>query len=1039
MGCHRSEGSVISTLKSTCRCRSLKNRCNGFTVPGQAGKNIAAMQLIIAEKPSVASDLARVLPGKFEQHEGYWEGPEHIITWAVGHLLELKTPEDYSPELSAWLMDSLPIIPGEASGTSGQVLPPFQRKARQGMTKQLRLIRKLGQRDDVVELVNACDAAREGELIFREIDDYMGLGKPVKRLWLQSMTKEGILSAFAEMQNQEHYAGLSAAAYCRAEADWLIGMNATRGITKRLKGRRESGVWSAGRVQTPTLALLVHRELMVLAHVPKPFWRLKGSFHCHDHEYSAQYRVTRTGKDADKIWDEKEAEALLAACKGKPVTVSEKVTESTRRPPYLHSLTSLQKEANSRFGMSAKRTLGAAQRLYEGFKVLTYPRTDSNALPQDYFNHVNDVMNSLAAQNGGGELDASFSEGNRADQIAEAAKIVKEKGLKNTGRNFDDSKVGDHFAIIPTGKWPATPLGGDDAKIFELVLRRFLSAFMEPSKWQKVIRTTEVQVTSTSSLPSWAQEGKPSFFTESNRLVYPGWQLVDRRPPASELLGDIGVAPGEVTDGTTKEMDLEPDQTRPPKRYTEASLLKAMEQATDLDLDAHGEIEDEDDLANLKQRGLGTPATRADTIESLIAKGYVLRSGKTLRAAAKGITLVDFLERLKINNLAKAELTAEMEFHLHQVQEGKRDPENYMEEVKEAVRDFAEKVRVFQYEDLYTELESIGSCPKDGQPIFEGLKGYRCSKVPVGDQFEILVKGMGREAKVPLAEVCEMLAAEIGKLDGVSEVSADPKRTNGYVRLKCKQSGPTPELIQKLEKIVESVVPGGSIKEFKVSAVDADDCGFTIWKEFRGRYLNRPVVQTLLETKDTGPLDGFVSMRGETYAGRVRLDDEFKLEFEPYKGYKGSDDSGAVAPELISYVINEAPYVTCPKCEEGKIIETPTHFECKGEGDEKGCGLKMPRTVCKREMTREDLLPYFEPSVGHTNWIEDFISRKGRAFTARLVRKPNGRHGFEFKPREGGPRKKATKKKASKKKATKKKATKKKATKKKAVKKKAVK
>lgn len=992
------------------------------------------MQLIIAEKPSVAKDLARVLPGNFKQHEGYFEGPDHLITWAVGHMMELKTPEDYAPELSAWLMDSLPIIPGEASGTSGQVLPPFQRKARSGMTKQLRLIRKLGQREDVTELVNACDAAREGELIFREIDDYMGLNKPVKRLWLQSMTASGIRQAFDNIQDAEVYRGLSAAAYCRAEADWLIGMNATRGITKRLKGRRESGVWSAGRVQTPTLALLVHRELKVLAHVPKPFWRLKGTFTCHGTDYTAQYRLTRTAKDADKIWAEKEAEALLAACQKQPVSISEKVSESTRRSPMLHSLTSLQKEANSRFGMSAKRTLGAAQRLYEGFKVLTYPRTDSSALPQDYRNHVDEVIQSLAGQTTANDLQASFSEGKRADAIPEAAQTVLDKGLQNASRNFDDSKVGDHFAIIPTGKWPSTPLGGDDAKVFELVLRRFLAAFMEPSRWQKVIRSTEVQVADKSGLPSWAQEGLPTFFTESNRLVFPGWQLVDRRPPESELLADIGISPGETAEGNSKALEIEPDQTRPPKRYTEASLLKAMETATDLDLDAHGEIEDEDDLQSLKSSGLGTPATRADTIESLIAKGYVLRSGKTLRAAAKGITLVDFLERLKINNLAKAELTAEMEFHLHQVQEGKRDPEQYMVEVKESVRDFAEKVRLFQYEDLFTELEPIGACPKDGEPIFEGLKGYRCSKIPVGDQFEILVKGMGREAKVALPEVCELLAAEAQKLDGVASVESLPKRTNGYVRLKMSSAGPTPDVIAMLEAMVDRVLPENSIKESKVSAMEPDECGFTIWKEFRGRYLNRPVVETLLETKDTGPLDGFVSMRGETYAGRIRLDDEFKLEFEAYKGYKGSDDSGAVAPELISYVINDAPYLTCPKCEEGKIIESPTHFECQVEGSDKGCGLKMPRTVCKREMTRADLLTYFDPAVGHTEWIEDFVSRKGRAFTARLMRKPNGRHGFEFKPREGGPRKKVTKKKTTKK-AAKKKATKKKATKKKAAKK----
>ena len=227
-------------------------------------------------------------------------------------------------------------------------------------------------------------------------------------------------------------------------------------------------------------------------------------------------------------------------------------------------------------------------------------------------------------------------------------------------------------------------------------------------------------------------------------------------------------------------------------------------------------------------------------------------------------------------------------------------------------------------------------------------------------------------------------------------------------------------------------MPANSAKEWSVATVDAEECGFTVWKEFRGRYLNRPVVEKLLVDRDTGALDGFVSMRGETYAGRVRLNDELKLEFEPVKDYRGGDDDGAVAPELVSYQVDESPFVICPKCNEGQITETPTHYECRVEGSEKGCGLKMPRTVCKREMTRKDLTPYFADEPAHTDWIEDFISRKGRAFTARLVRKPNGRHGFEFKPREGGParKKKATaKKKTAKKKATKKKAAKKKASK----------
>lgn len=986
------------------------------------------MQLIIAEKPSVAGDLARVLPGKFEKHEGYWEGPEHLITWAIGHLLELKAPEDYSDELSAWLLDSLPIIPGQASGATGAVLAPFQRKARSGMTKQLRLIKKLAERDDVQSLVNACDAAREGELIFREIDAYIGVGKPVYRLWLQSMTKKAIGTAFEAMKPQTEYAGLSAAAYCRAEADWLIGMNATRGITKRLKGRRESGVWSAGRVQTPTLALLVHRELKVLAHVPVPFWRLKAEFEANGHTYTAQYRKTRTGKDDEKVWEESAAKALHEACKGRPVEVVEKVTESKRNPPALYELTSLQREANARFGMSARRTLQAAQRLYEAHKVLTYPRTDSNALPQDYRGQVDELIQALA----GGAVDqGAFSEAPRAEAISQAAKQVMQDGMKNTGRHFDDARVGDHFAIIPTGTWPGTPLGGDDAKVFELVVRRFLAAFLGPSTWQKVVRESAVQVVDGQSLPEPVR-GTPSFFTESSRMVVPGWQLVDRRPSPSELLGDLGVQPGEVAQAAIQELELEADQTRPPKRYTEASLLKAMEKATDLDLDAFEEIEDADEVENLRQSGLGTPATRADTIESLIAKGYVMRSGKTLRAAAKGITLIDFLERLRISGLAKAELTADMEFQLHLVEEGKKAPDEYMEQVVSGVRDFADKIRHFSYEDLFAELPPVGSCPRDGEDVFEGLKGYRCSKEAEAQRFSITLKGMGKEAAVPLVEVCERIADAAKQLSRVTDAEPQPKRTNGKVIVVRDKVEPVGAFVQELQAMVERELPGKSIKDWSVEPLEAEECGFTIWKEFRGRYLNRPVVEKLLVDKESNALDGFVSMRGETYAGKVRLNDEFKLEFEPVKDYRGSDDDGAVEPELVSYQIDASPYVGCPKCGEGMIVETPTHFECRVKGEEGGCGLKMPRTVCKREMTRKDLEPYFAEEPGHTDWIEDFISRKGRAFTARLTRKPNGRHGFEFKPREGGParKKKATgKKKAAKKKASKKKVAKKKATK----------
>jgi len=955
------------------------------------------MKLIIAEKPSVAKDLARVLADQFTQHEGYWEGKEYLISWAVGHMLELEPPEGYDPTLSTWLISSLPVIPEK-----------FRRKPRGGMTKQLRLIKKLAQRDDVDGWVNACDAAREGELIFREIEEYVDCGKPALRLWLQSMTEKAIKKAFDSLQPAADFDGLSAAAYSRSEADWLIGINATRGITKRLKGRREKGVWSAGRVQTPTLAILVHRELKVLAHVPVPFWRLLGTFSANGHEYTAQYRRSKSAKDGEKIWQEKDAVKLQKACQAADVEITEAVTESKRQPPRLYSLTALQKEANSRFGMSARRTLGAAQRLYESHKALTYPRTDYDGLPEDYRDTVAEVLGVLAS----GDAAAAFSEANRHTGVAEAASALQVQGLQNESRTFDDKKVGDHFAIIPTGKLPSTPLGGDDAKVYELVLRRFCAAFMGPSTWQTVKRNTLVA------------SAEATFFTDSKRLIVPGWQAVDRVPKPSENLPDLGVEVGEQAQGKATAIELEADQTRPSKRYTEASLLKAMETASDLDIEGWEEIEDDEIVEALRQKGLGTPATRADIIEALIAKGYVSRGGKTLRASAKGITLIDFLERLQADDLAKADLTAEMEFHLHQVEQGQRDRSVYMGEVESSVRSLVEKLQNFDYDELFKEEEPVGVCPTDGHPIREGLKGYRCVKEPVANLFDLTIKHLGKEASVSLKDIAAQVAESATSLKGVVSAAADSKRTNAIIRVERATTGPDDGFSATLEALA-AAVPEGILKEWSVKMADADVCGFTVWKEFRGRFMNRPVVTKLLETKDTGPLDGFVSMRGETYAGQIRLGEDLKLEFEPVKGYRGSDDTGAVAPELVSYIVDKSAYLSCPKCNTGQLVESPTHFDCQGGKEGDGCGLKMPRTVCKREMTRVDLTPYFSDEPGHTDWIEDFISRKGRPFTARLVRKPNGRHGFEFKPREAGP-KKVTKKKSTKKKATKKKVTKKK-------------
>jgi DNA topoisomerase-3 len=942
------------------------------------------MKLVIAEKPSVAADLAKALPGSFKKHEGYWEGPGWLLSWAIGHLLELAEPEDYDPAYKVWSLASLPILPER-----------FERRPRRGQTNQLRLLKSLAAREDVEAIVNACDAAREGELIFREIEAYVTAGaakgknavaKPVHRLWLQSMTKEAIREAFAAMKPAAQYDGLGDAAFCRAEADWLIGMNATRGLTKRLKGRREAGVWSAGRVQTPTLALLVHRELKVLAHVAKPYWRLQGRFAAGGHEYEAQFR-SGAAKDGEKLWELARAEDVARRVRAaQRIIAVETVTESMRPVPSLHSLTSLQKEANSRYGLSARRTLGAAQRLYEVHKVATYPRTDSDCLPSDYRPHVQAVLDDAAT----GAFAVAFNERERHDAIAEAAQTLKREGLRNQARVFDDSGVSDHFAIVPTGTLPDTPLGGDDAKVFELILRRFLAAFLPPSTWEKVTRETR-------ALDAEAPDGAWSFLTDSSRLKVAGWQLVDRRPGAAETLPALGVAPGEEAAAKAVAIEVQEDATKPTKRYTEAGLLQAMEKAADVDLDEHEDFADQEVLAALKAKGLGTPATRADIIESLIEKGYALRGGKNLRASAKGIQLIDVLERIHADHLAKAELTAEMEFHLHQVERGQRARDDYMKEVVDSVRDLVKLLQEFEYDDLYRGLPAIGPCPKCTHGVIEGLKGYRCSREPRARSFEVALKGAGKATTVPIADAAEVAAKAARALPGVTGVTIHAKRTNASLTVETASEVDVGPFAERAELEIEEAAPEGALKGVDVKAPGHDGCGFTIWKEYRGRYLNREVAARLLAERDTGPLDGFVSQRGDTYPGRLRLGDDLLVAFEPVQGFGGSDDDGKVAPELVSHPVDETAFVECP-LGKGMVIETATHFESTGKG-----GVKIPRTVCKRTLTREDVRPLLDPAIRATEWIEDFTSRKGRPFTARLVLQANGRHGFEFKPRERKP------------------------------------
>jgi DNA topoisomerase-3 len=872
-----------------------------------------AKALILTEKPSVARDIAEAIGG-FTDHDGYWESDASVLTFAVGHLFELLEPEELDPKYKRWTLDVLPILPER-----------FDLKKKKGQTDRIRVIQKLAERKDVDRIVNACDAGREGELIFREVVSYLGVEKPVERLWLQSMTTDAIRDGFARLRPGRELEGLGQAAECRARADWLIGMNATRALTKRLKSRRETRAWSAGRVQTPTLALLVERELEVLAHVPVPYWRVLATFAHDGNVYTGTWfdPAHAFGEDdqrkEDRIFDEARARAIVAAATAQAALAGETRKPSRESAPPLFDLTSLQREGNRRFGWSARRVLGAAQRCYEAHKVLTYPRTDSRCLPSDYRGTVDEVLRKLRAASGPDLSD-----------YARAARHLLEVGLENTGRVFDDAGVSDHFAIIPTGVLPKADLRGDDRRIYDLVVRRFLGAFHPPAVWERVERVTEV--------------AGERFRTRTRALMEPGWRavladgeeedaapLAPLRPGASEVEG-VAV--------TTTEVHAEAEETRPPARITEARLLSLME-------NAGRNIEDEDLARVMHDKGLGTPATRAEIIENLIAKGYVLRVGKALRPTVKGIRLIDTLRRIHIDRLASASLTGEIEQHLSQIEKGERSAADVMAEMADYAREIVERAKGFEYEELYAGEPPLGPCPACGRPVREYAWFYRCEPQP-----------------------------------GVAEA-----------RRKAKD-------------------------EEEASAIA--DCPLRIWKDTSGRYVDRTSVAALLSSGRTGLLEGFVARGGRTYKGHLEIDhDEWRVKVVS-EGW--SEEAASETPE---YEVNPAPLGPCPASEECEVVETPTHFACTTRlaaeeqqaafrearrlAREQGLeappkpeppdhpGFLLPRTVCKREITRDEALVYLRE--GKTELLPDFTSRFGRPFSAHLVLKENGRHGFEFPPR----------------------------------------
>ena len=639
--------------------------------------------LVIAEKPSVATDLAKALGVK---KDGDWyENEKWVISSAVGHLLELAPPDGFEPAKGKWKIENLPSLPTEFA------LAPIDKNV-----GRLNVLKRLLKRKDVDALINACDAGREGELIFRNIVRAVGVKKPLQRLWLQSMTTDSIRNAFQNLRSDADMQPLSDAATSRSESDWLVGINSTRALTAFNSQGGGFNKTTAGRVQTPTLAILVDREEKIRAFVPRAYWEVFGDFGVQAGSYRGRwfdpaFKKVAEEDRAERIWVQAKADAIKARCEGKPGTISEEKKPTSQIAPQLYDLTTLQREANQRHGFPAKMTLQIAQALYEKHKALTYPRTDSRYLPEDHVATAKRVMGSFA--------DRSLA--------VHAEKALRDGLVHPNKRIFNNAKVSDHFAIVPTGTVP-NGLSETEAKIYDLVARRFIAVFYPAAQFEVTTRITTI-------------EGE-KFKTDGKIIVDPGWLAVYGRQAEGEGENDKAIVAVKAGEGAkTEAIEVKENITKPAPRYTEATLLSAMEGAGKL-------IDDEELREAMSERGLGTPATRAQVIEGLIYEGYLIRQGRDLIVTAKGLSLITLLRSLKAESLTKPELTGEWESKLRQMERGQLSRPAFMEQIRGLTTDIVTKVRGGMgtvVEGKFHDLEV--QCPKCHAARFkESFKAYEC-------------------------------------------------------------------------------------------------------------------------------------------------------------------------------------------------------------------------------------------------------------------------------------------------------------------------
>ena len=930
--------------------------------------------LIIAEKPSVASDIAKALGG-FKRQDDYFESDQYVLSSAVGHLLELAVPEQFEVQRGKWTFAHLPVIP-----------PHFDLKPIEKAAPRLRLLEKLIKRKDVEALINACDAGREGELIFRYIARHARTDKPVQRLWLQSMTPAAIREGFAHLRTDEQMRPLADAAVCRSESDWLVGINATRAMTAFNSKGGGFFLTTVGRVQTPTLAILVEREQRIKTFAPRDYWEVHGTFAAKSGEYGGRWfeeKFEKKDGDAElkpeRLWDRAQAEALRDKCLGKPGLVTEESKPTTQLSPPLYDLTLLQREANARFGFSAKNTLGLAQALYEKHKVLTYPRTDSRALPEDYLGTVKTTLGMLRETPYG-----SF-----------AGQILANDWVRPNKRIFNNAKVSDHFAIIPTSLAPKH-LNEPEAKLYDLVTKRFLAVFFPAAEFLETTRITRV-------------EGEP-FKTLGKVLLKPGWMAVyGKEAQADDAPTLAPVEPNERVQ--TVKVEVEANRTKPPPRFTEATLLSAMEGAGKL-------LEDEELRAAMQDKGLGTPATRAAIIEGLIYEKYVVRQGRELQPTAKAFSLMALLGGLGVQELTKPELTGDWEFKLRQMARGQLKREEFMQEIAAMTRDIVEKAKRHESDTVPGDFGTLQvPCPKCGGEVHETYKTFQCLKcdfairkimgsrqLEIGEAEELI----GKRVVGPLQGFRSRQGkpfAAILKLTTELKVEFDfgqPNNNADGVAQEVNFSGQEP--LGQCPKCGARIFENGLSYICEKAVGPNRTCDFRSGKIILQQMVERAQMTKLLLTRKTDLLPKFISRKGRPFAAYLVLDEKCNVGFEfekrePRARTKAAGAAKAEAPPPKVDFTGQEPLGKCPQCG-GRVFEAEQQYVCENtQAASRACKFHSGKVVLQQPVDRGQMAKLL--ADGRTDLLPKFVSSKsGKPFAAYLVVGETGKVGFEFPPRE---------------------------------------